>query len=363
MSVSDRHLRQIGLSTIGAHGQEALRGSTVLIAGCGALGTVAAEILGRAGVGTLVVVDRDLVEYSNLSRQLLFATQDARRSTPKAEAARTRLGRIDPDIRVRAFVEDISSATVESLIEGVDLIVDGLDNFETRYLLNDVAIKHGLPYLYGGAIGTRGMTMPVLARGGAGASGRVQWSSEDATPCLRCLFPTPPRAGTVETCDTVGVLGTVTATVAARQATEAIKLLVGDLAHVDRSLWSIDLWANRMQRLGLETAAHPSCDCCVDRRFEFLDAPPDPARPLCGRAGVQIMGDGVDVDLQAILDRLHAVGHFEERDGVIRGVFEEVAAPDGGTVTLTLFSDGRSVVEGDSDPAWARGILARFVGR
>jgi len=362
VTTSERHLRQTGLSVVGAAGQEALRGSTVLVAGCGALGTVAAELLARAGVGTLVIVDRDLVEYSNLSRQTLYGEQDASRSTPKAEAARTRLGRIDPGIRVRAFVEDLSSTTVESLVEGVDLIVDGLDNFETRYLLNDVAIKNAIPYLYGGAVGTRGMTMPVLARGGSGESARIRWSADEATPCLRCLFPSPPAAGAVETCDSVGVLGTVTSHVASRQATEAVKLLVGDLANLDRSLWSIDAWTNQLSRLQLHLDDHDACACCGERRFDFLEAPADRIRILCGRNGVQILGDGRPVDLDRVLERLRPAGRFEVNSGVIHGVLEDARTPDGGAVTLTIFPDGRSVVEGDADPAWARGILSRFVG-
>lgn len=362
MSASDRHLRQTGLSVVGTSGQEALRRSTVLIAGCGALGSVTAELLARAGVGTLVVVDRDLVEYSNLSRQLLFDERDAARSTPKAEAARTRLGRIDPEIRVRAFVEDISSTTIESLAEGVDLVVDGLDNFETRYLVNDVAVKRRIPYLYAGAVGTRGMTMPVLPRGGSAPEARVGWTAGESTPCLRCVYPNPPAAGTVETCDTVGVLGSVTALVASRQATEAIKLLVGDSTHLDRSLWSIDAWSNQTSRLRIRLEDHEACPCCDHRRFEFLEAPPDRVRPLCGRPGVQILGDGHDVDLAGILDRLRASGRFEHRDGMVRGELEAARTADGGVVTLTIFEDGRAVVEGDSDPGWARSVLSRFVG-
>ncbi len=362
MSRLERHLRQTGLPVIGRAGQDALRDATVLIVGCGALGTVTAELLARSGVGTLVIVDRDLVEYSNLSRQVLFSEKDAARSTPKAEAARTRLGRIDPEVRVRAFVEDISSENVEGLTEGVDLIVDGLDNFETRYLVNDVAVKHRIPYLYAGAVGTRGMTMPVLARGGAGDGALVRWTPAEATPCLRCIYPDPPAAGIVETCDTAGVLGSVTAQVASRQVTEAIKLLVGDLQHLDRSLWSIDAWTNQTSRLRVRIEDHEECVCCGSRRFEFLDAPPDRVRPLCGKAGVQIRGDGADVDLARILERLQSSGRFERRDGVVHGELEAVRTADGHAVMLTIFEDGRAVVEGDSDPAWARGVLSRFVG-
>lgn len=340
-----------------------MRDATVFIAGCGALGTVAADLLCRAGVGTLVIVDRDVVEISNLQRQTLYIEADARRGTPKAEAARLRLGQVDPSIRVRAFVEDLAPDTVESLVEGCDLILDGLDNLETRYLLNDVAMKHGLPYLYGGAVATGGLTMPVLPRGGAGTATRVRFTDADATPCLRCIFPEPPAPGTLPTCDTAGVLGPVTATIASRLATEAVKLLVGDLAALDRTLRSTDLWRNEHRAMAIDDAFDPACPCCARRCFEFLDAPVERARPLCGRNAVQIRPDRrMELDLDGIAERLMAVATADLRPGVLDLLLADERSPSGHPVALTIFTDGRTIVEGDTDPIWARTVTARILG-
>lgn len=340
-----------------------MRASTVFIAGCGALGTVAADLLCRAGVGTLVIVDRDVVERSNLQRQTLYTERDADRGMPKAEAARLRLGQVDAGIRVRAFVDDIAPDTIEALVEGCDLILDGLDNFETRYLLNDVAVKHGLPYLYGGAVGTTGTTMPVLPRGGAGAATRVRFTNVEATPCLRCLFPEPPAPGVLPTCDTAGVLGPVTATIAARLATEAIKMIVGDLASLDRTLRSDDFWRNEHRAMSIDDAFQPFCPCCIERRFEFLDGPVDRARPLCGRHAVQIRPERpVDLDLGALAARIGGAAQATLADGVLAVRIVDEQSPSGRPIELTIFADGRAVVAGDTDPAWARSVHARFVG-
>ena len=360
----DRHHRQRLLPMIGDEGQRALADSTVLIAGCGALGTVAADLLCRAGVGTLVLVDRDVVEPSNLQRQTLFTERDAERAVPKAEAARLRLGQVDSRTRLRAFVEDIAPDTVEELAEGCDLLLDGLDNFETRYLLNDLAVRDGLPYLYGGAIATGGMTMPVLPRGGPGEGRRISWTSEQATPCLRCLFPDPPEPGVMPTCDTAGVLGSVTATIAARLVTEAIKLMVGDVEAIDRTLRRTDLWGNEHLALRLDDAFDDECPCCVGRRFEHLEAEGPTARMLCGRNAVQIRSVAYDrsIDLGGLLERLSERGRFEIVEGVLKGTVDHERSPSDQAVELTVFPDGRAIIHGDVDLAWARGVHARFLG-
>ncbi|MAC18399.1 MAG: thiamine biosynthesis protein ThiF [Phycisphaerae bacterium] len=363
-STTDRHHRQRLLPVIGDDGQRSLAASTVLVAGCGALGTVAADLLCRAGVGTLVLVDRDVVELTNLQRQTLYTERDAARSTPKAEAARLRLGQVDENIRLRAFVEDIAPDTVEELADGCDLLLDGLDNFETRYLLNDLAVKRGLPYLYGGAIGTGGMTMPVLPRSGPGVNARIRWTSDQSTPCLRCLFPDPPPPGVMPTCDTAGVLGSITATIAARLATEAIKVLVGDLESVDRTLRRDDLWKNQHHALSIDDAFDRECGCCVHRRFEFLEATGPTTRMLCGRNAVQIRSapGSEEVDLAALQSRLAARGRFELQAGMLRGVLADEVSPTGDPVAISVFPDGRIIVEGDTDTAWARGVHARILG-
>lgn len=349
---------------IGDEGQHALTESTVLIAGCGALGTVAADLLCRAGVGTLVLVDRDVVEPTNLQRQTLFTERDAERAVPKAEAARLRLGQVDSRTRLRAFVEDIASDTIEELAEGCDLLLDGLDNFETRYLLNDLAVRDGIPYLYGGAIATGGMTMPVLPRGGPGEGRRIRWTSEQATPCLRCLFPDPPDPGVMPTCDTAGVLGSVTATIAARLATEAIKLMVGRIDAVDRTLRRTDLWRQEHLALGIDDAFDAECPCCVGRRFDHLETEEPTARMLCGRNAVQIRtrDEAGPIDLEKLLTRLSSRGRFEIEEGVLKGTIADERSPSNEAVGLTVFSNGRVIVHGDVDTAWARGVHSRFLG-
>ncbi|MAD19549.1 MAG: thiamine biosynthesis protein ThiF [Planctomycetaceae bacterium] len=363
MTDPDRYRRQVRLPGIGEEGQARLGRGTVLVAGCGALGTVAADLLCRAGVGTLVIVDRDLVESTNLQRQTLFTERDAERSTPKAEAARLRLAQANSTVRIRAFVDEIDSSTIESLAAGCDLVVDGLDNFETRYLLNDFAVSQGIPYLYGAGVATEGMSMPVLSRRGPGASARIRWSESESTPCLRCLFPTPPPAGTTPTCETAGVLGSVTMTVAAHQATQAIKLLVGDVAAVDRTLRSFDLWKNANRSLDIDGAMDPDCPCCVGARYEHLHAAPAPVRILCGRNAVQIRtGDG-QVDLDPLADRFAGLGVFERVGTSLRGRLRDERSPDGSPVSLVVFADGRAIIEGGTDPDWALGVFDRIVGR
>lgn len=365
MTDLDRYHRQMRLPGIGAEGQARLGRGSVFIAGCGALGTVAADLLCRAGVGTLVIVDRDLVESTNLQRQTLYTERDASRSTPKAEAARLRLAQANSNVRVRAFVEEIDSETIASLAEGCDLVLDGLDNFETRYLLNDFAVSTGVPYLYGAGVATQGMSMPVLSRRGPGSSATIRWNDAETTPCLRCLFPTPPPAGSTPTCDTAGVLGSVTMTVAAHQATQAIKLLVGDVGAVDRSLRSFDLWTNVNRSLGIEASIDPDCPCCGRGHYEHLDAAPASTRILCGRNAVQIRSEAgdVEIDLDAVANRLAGLGTIEKVDGSIRGRLRDERSPDGDPVSVVVFADGRAIIEGATDPAWARGVFDRVVGR
>jgi molybdopterin-synthase adenylyltransferase len=364
MSSDPRYHRQTLLPGIGERGQERLRDSTVLIAGCGALGTVAADLLCRAGVGTLVIVDRDVVEATNLQRQTLFTERDAERGIPKAEAARLRLGQANSTVRIRAFVEDIDAGTVGAVAAGCDLVLDGLDNFETRYLLNDYAVANGIPYIYGAAVATEGMTMPILPRGGPGEDARIQWADREATPCLRCLFPEPPPPGTTPTCDTAGVLGSVTAMVAAHQVSQVIKLIVGDIAAVDRTLRSFDLWTNKHRAMDTSAASNPECTCCVHAHFEFLDSEAASARMLCGRNAVQLRPGRTrsSFDLDRIERVLAAHGDFKRGAASVRGVLEGERSPSGHPVSMLVFEDGRAIVEGDTDLDWARGVFDRFIG-
>ncbi len=376
-----RFQRQMQLPRFGAVGQARIARARVLVAGCGALGTVVAEQLARAGVGTLVIVDRDLVEWSNLQRQTLFTEADARRGEPKAEAAKARLAQVHGGTVVRAFVDDLQGANALRYASEVDLIVDCLDNFETRFVLNECAVKLGLPLVYGGAVGLRGMAAALLPRTGAErdeshADGRervVRWSASRSTPCLRCLVPEPPAAGELETCETAGVLAAACGIVGSLEAAFSLRLLAEAPCDVPPMLVRFDLGAMRFDASSLASAIDDACACCAGLRFTQLDAATSRrARVLCGRNAVELVLDGV-LDA-ADLDRLaHRMGSLCDDSGeVVRGshggtaslrarlVFGEDAAASvtvlaGETATL-------AIVEGTSDPERARAIVARSLG-
>ncbi|MDP7029265.1 MAG: ThiF family adenylyltransferase [Phycisphaerales bacterium] len=350
---SGRYDRQVLLPDIGSDGQRKLADATVLIVGCGALGCGVADQLARAGVGTLRIVDRDVVEISNLQRQTLYSQADADRAAPKAMAAAARLGEINPDIRVEPVTDDFRASNAESLAAGVDLLVDGLDNFDTRYLLNDLAVKHGLPYVYAGAVGTGGLVMPILPKGG-GQGQAVSWDAP--TPCLRCIFPEPPPAGASPTCDTAGVLGPTIAIVTGHQAAAALSLLVGRVADLDRSMHSIDPWAGEDRRMRPGTPRQ-ACPCCGQRRFEWLDGERGgAAESLCGRDTTQILPAAPGpVDLDALAARLNPHGEVRHDQHVLQVDLTE------DRVRVTVFADGRALI-GVGDPARARTLYDRWVG-
>lgn len=346
-----RHHRQEILPGFGAGAQGHLRLSHALVVGCGALGCATIDLLARAGVGTLTLVDRDVVELTNLQRQSLYVEADVREGVPKAEAAKRRVRAIDSSLRVHACVEHLGAGNAEDLVGDCDVVVDGLDNYATRYLLNDAAVKLGKPFVHAGAVAFRGTSMPVLA----GAAGALGVAREDA-PCLRCIFPDAPPAGEGETCDTAGVFGPAVAMVGAHAAAQAIMLLAGRTELVDRSLWSVDLAANRTVRMPLAGAARADCPCCGARRFEFLEAPGERCTVLCGRNAVQVRpAVAGTVDLERMRGRLSALGEFAMRDGLLVGNVD--AATE-----LTLFADGRAIVRGTVDPVAAQAVYDRCVG-
>lgn len=368
-----RYHRQMLLPGVGESGQERLLESHALIVGCGALGTMIADTLARAGLGELTIVDRDTVEPTNLQRQVLFDEQDVAQRIPKAEAARLKLGRINSDVTVHAHVDDFNHRNAERLAEGADLILDGLDNFETRYLLNDLAVRLGLPYLYGGAVATGGMSMPILPhpdhRAAEPKRARVRWTAAEATPCLRCVFPDAPAPGVTATCDTAGVLGPAVSIIAAHQATQAIKLLTGNLAALDRTLLSIDVWTNETRRFNVSGARSADrCPCCGRGELVYLAGRAgSTTTALCGRNAVQITPDratgaGATLDLAALAERLARHGRFEHNGYLLHGLFSGETGGAGDPVELTLFPDGRAIIKGTPEPETARSIYARYVG-
>lgn len=358
-----RYHRQMLLPGFGPDGQRALLRSTAVVLGCGALGSVAADMLCRAGVGHLVIVDRDFVETTNLQRQVLFDEQDIADALPKAEAARRKLARINSGIRVTAVVDDINAANIAALVAGADVLVDGLDNFETRYLVNDCAVKHAIPYLYGGAVGTEGMAFTILPHT---QDQRTAWeraeSGNRATPCLRCLFEEAPLPGQAATCDTAGVLGPAVAIVANFQVAEALKILTGNLDRVSDRLLSIDLWTNAIARLGVDGVRDEGeCPCCKHHRFDYLDGRAgSQAVALCGRDAVQLRHHQppAGLDLDGIARRLAQHGQARVNEFMLRVELAESES----AYELSLFRDGRAIIKGTSDPAVARSLYAKYVG-
>ena len=355
----DRYQRQMLLSDIGRAGQEKLSTSTAVLLGCGALGCAAADLLIRAGVGHLVIVDRDIVELSNLQRQVLFDESDASRGMPKSEAAKRRLSAINSNVRITAIVDDLNHRNIEGYTDGADILIDGLDNFETRYLTNDVAVKHRLPYVYGGAVGTTGMTIPLLPHGDQ-TRGWATGETDLSTPCFRCLFPEAPDPGSAATCDTVGVLNSAIGIVAGFQVTEALKILTGDFGAVNRKLVTIDLWRNDIVRLDVSsTYESGGCACCKERRFDYLSGVRgSSAVALCGRNAVQLRHQSsASLSFEDLAVRLQSHGSVNVNEFVMRANIDEASQFE-----ITVFKDGRAIVKGTDDPATARSVYAKYIG-
>jgi adenylyltransferase/sulfurtransferase len=340
LTAEQRYTRQTLFAGLGRAGQERLIRSRVLIAGCGALGSVLANSLARAGVGYLRLVDRDFVEGNNLQRQVLYDEHDALEGLPKAIAAKQALGRINSLVTVDAHVADITSDSIEPLLDGIDVVLDGSDNFEVRYLLNDACVKAGIPWIYSGVIAAYGVTMTILP---------------GETACLRCVFPDRPLPGTTPTCDTAGVLNGIVGVITGMASTEAIKLLAGSDRLVRGLTW-IDLWENTFERV--ELPRMPDCPTCGLGHYEYLDAPLDESGvSLCGRNAVQVrppQGTAAALDLGALAERLRPAGEVASNEFLLR------LRVDG--YEVTVFPDARAIIKGTDDPAVARTIYARYVG-
>jgi adenylyltransferase/sulfurtransferase len=312
----------------------------VLLVGCGALGTVLANVLVRAGVGHLLIVDRDYVERSNLQRQVLYDEDDLSRDSPKAVAAAEKLRRVNPEVIVEAVVADVNPSNVEDLLAGATLALDGTDNFETRYLLNDACVKHGVPWVYAAAIGSYGATFPILPR---------------ETPCLRCVFAETPAPGTLPTCDTAGVLAPAVGVIANLAAAEALKLLVGAHDALSRALVWVDVWSNTLHRLDLGAPA-PTCPACQGAHYEYLDAQLGSyTLELCGRDTLQVVVPGhPPISLEQLAERLRDAGAVTHNANLLR-----LRLPD---YEITVFPDARALVRGTTDPVVARSLYSRYVG-
>jgi adenylyltransferase/sulfurtransferase len=336
----ERYSRQILFEGIGEDGQRRLRASRALVVGCGALGSAQVEMLARAGVGRLRVVDRDFVEESNLQRQTMFTERDARERTPKAVAAARRVAEINSDVVCEAEVADVNHSNVERLVEGCDVVLDGTDNFSTRFLINDACVKRGVAWVYGAVVGSYGVTLTVRP---------------GVTPCLRCVFPEQPAAGTAPTCDTAGVIMPIINVVAAVQVAEALKLLTGSVESLHGRLMQFDVWRNEWRRIGVGERV-PNCPTCGLRQFETLEAEAgDLTTVLCGRNAVQVSPQGAtSLDLDALASRLSGAGEVKSNEYLVR--------LRAGEYELTVFRDARAIVRGTDDEAVARSVYARYVG-
>ncbi len=338
----DRYARQWRYAPLGREGQERLARSRVLICGCGALGSVIANTLARAGVGHLRIVDRDFLELNNLQRQVLFDEQDVAQGLPKAIAAANKIQQINSQIEIEPMVVDIDHRNILNLADSMDIVLDGTDNFETRMLLNDAALRLSKPWIFGGCIGAEGQTMTIIP---------------GETACLRCVLRQPPPPGETPTCDTAGILGSIVNVVASIQSIEAIKILSGHTEKIQQGLMVVDLWDNRVRQVGTRAIRSANdCPACAGGESLWLDGQRgSQSAVLCGRNAVQLRTLEKDnLDLAQLAEKLKGRGEVVSNKFLVRLSVEDFE--------FTLFPDGRAIVGGTDDIAKARAAFARFVG-
>lgn len=335
----NRYARQIILENIEENGQKKLLSSSVAIVGCGALGTVAANNMARAGIGEIYIIDRDFVELNNLQRQILFDENDI--GTPKAVAATEKIRLINSDIKVYPIIKDVNHTNVEDLLKDMDMVIDGTDNIQTRMLINDVCVKHKIPWIYTGAIGTSGMTMNIIP----------------GNACIRCLYPGIPKAGSLPTCDTMGVLNTATVIMGSIETTEAIKILLGyynETKSTNSNLIVYDIWKQSFDSIIVKK--NEKCECCVNKNFEFLESDEQEIiTSLCGRNAVQITpANTKEIKLKDIGKKLEKLGTVKCSDFIMLFKNHETE--------ISLFPDGRAIIKGTNNEMVARTIYARYIG-
>ena len=337
--MQDRYSRQVILPNIGEKGQKILLKSKIAIIGCGALGTVVANNLVRAGVGKISIIDRDFVELNNLQRQILFDEDDI--GIPKAVAAAEKLKRVNSDVEIEAMVKDLNHMNAEKIMSGVDLVLDGTDNMQTRFLINDVCVKSKIPWIYAAAVGTYGMMMTIVP-------GR--------TPCFRCFLPDVPEPGSLPTCDTAGVLNTIPVIIASIESTEAIKILLKEnmTTNTESNLIFYDVWSNAFEKITV--MRDKRCRCCVEHKFDFLNAAKkEIITSLCGRNAIQITpAKSADISFKSLAERLKQLGEVRFNNFIL--VFKERDKE------ISLFKDGRAIIKGTDDEKVARSLYARYVG-
>ena len=332
----DRYSRQIIFPGIGEEGQRKLSRSYAIIIGCGALGTIIATSLVRAGVGKVRIIDRDFIEYHNLQRQVLFDEDDIKNQLPKAIAAERHLKRVNSSVEIEGIVADVNYTNIERLVREADVILDGLDNFETRLLINDVSLKHGIPWVYGGAISSFGMTMTIIPH---------------ETPCFRCFSP-GSTSGMIQTCDTAGVISPAPFIIGSLQTTEAMKILVGT-GDINREIITIDVWAGTFQHLKIS----PRRDCpACEGKYESLDGRSvGRTTVLCGQNAVQVLNPGAErLALGELAAHLKAVGEVSYNEFMLRFTVN--------SHEMLIFPDGRAIIKNTTDESLARGLYAKYIG-
>jgi molybdopterin-synthase adenylyltransferase len=337
----ERYSRQILYPAIGDAGQARISSSSVVVVGCGALGSVSASLMARAGVGRLRIIDRDFVEISNLQRQFLFDEDDVREMKPKALAAAGRLSRVNSAISVEGIVSDVNPDTIVDLVRGFSLILDGTDNFETRFLINDVSVRHDIPWIYAACLGSYGLTMNILP---------------GETACLRCVMESAPPPGSVPTCDTAGILGPLVSIISGLQGIEALKLLSGNREEMGRDLLSIDAWTRIMTRVEVpRSGGRRRCGTCDGLEFEYLSGKGSRSVTICGRNAVQVTPESrTPLSLQDLASRLPESVSPQTTKFMLRFTTENLQ--------VAVFPDGRAIITGTKDPAVARGVYARYIG-
>ncbi|HYL63342.1 MAG TPA: ThiF family adenylyltransferase [Candidatus Methylomirabilis sp.] len=335
----ERYSRQMLFAGIGKEGQRRLLASSAVIVGCGAIGAAAAGLLVRAGVGRVRIIDRDFVEPSNLQRQALFDEADARAVLPKAVAAERKLRLINSSVSVEGIVADLTPGNIRELLSGFDLILDGTDNFETRFLINDFAVQSLLPWIYAAAVAGYGVTMTVRP---------------GVTPCLACLLESPANGhGLEETCDTIGIFGPIVHLVASLEVAEALKLLAGREEDLNSRLMSCDVWSGRFQ--SVRVGRNPACRACGCQEFSYLAGEVQPHITLCGRDSVQIHERRRNLDLAALRERLAATARDVRHNEFLLCFRDD-------PYQVTVFADGRVILKGTKDPSVARSLYARYIG-
>jgi len=338
----ERYARQILFYGIGREGQKILKEKTAVLVGCGALGCTSANLLVRSGIKCLKIVDRDFIEESNLQRQSLFDEEDISKNLPKAVAAQKKLQKVNSQIQIEAIVADLSPSTLESILKNANVVIDGTDNFETRFLINDYCVKEGIPWIYGACIGSIGLTMNIIP---------------SKTPCLRCVLDTIPPFGTTETCNTAGIIAPIASLIASIQAAEALKILTENYDALNKGLVKIDLWRNEIKKLHTEDIREKSdCITCKQHHYEFLSKDRySTTTSLCGRNAIQILHpNGSKLDLEKLAARLEHVGEVSFNSFLLRLKLDKYE--------LTVFPDGRSIITGTNDASVAKGLYAKYIG-